>query len=80
MIDHLLMDLKPPSSVDHPDRSSGTIPLHRMPVDAQELFVSLHGVHSFSMKGGGNALEPCKCGALIPTHQVELGAHAQGDS
>ncbi len=30
--------------------------------------------------GWMGALEPCKGGALMPMHKVELGAHAQGCS
>ena len=48
--------------------------------NTQKQGVASHGACSFSMEGGEKALEPCKGGALMPTHKVDLGAHAQGGS
>ena len=54
--------------------------VHDMKWCKQKLFVASCVLLSFSMEGEEEALEPCKGGALMPMHKVELGAHAQGGS
>ena len=49
--------------------------VHGMKWCAQKLFVALHGLHFLSIDGEDEALEPCKGGALMPVHKVELAAH-----
>ena len=54
--------------------------VHDMKWCTQKLFVASCVLLSFSMEGEEEALEPCKGGALVPMHKVELGAHAKGGS